>query len=118
MIAVQPTRGLDVGAVESAHRLLMERRTAGAAILLISEDLDEVLALSDRIAVLFEGRIAGIVDAADADVTTIGLQMTGGTGAEQRTDAAASVDGAAAAAGAAASAGGAAGEAASTGDEA
>jgi len=82
MIAVQPTRGLDVGAVESAHRLLMERRTAGAAILLISEDLDEILALSDRIAVLYEGRVAGITDAADADVTTIGLQMTGGSGAE------------------------------------
>ena len=53
-------------------------RAAGAAILLISEDLDEVLALSDRVAVLFEGRVVGITDAADADVTTIGLQMTGG----------------------------------------
>ncbi len=83
MIAVQPTRGLDVGAVESAHRLLMERRTAGAAILLISEDLDEILALSDRIAVLYEGRIAGISDSSDADVTTIGLQMTGGSGEDQ-----------------------------------
>jgi simple sugar transport system ATP-binding protein len=82
MIAVQPTRGLDIGAVESAHRLLMERRTAGAAILLISEDLDEVLGLSDRLAVLFEGRVVGVVDAADADVMTIGLQMTGGTGSE------------------------------------
>jgi len=81
MIAVQPTRGLDVGAVESAHRLLMERRAAGAAILLISEDLDEVLGLSDRVAVMFEGRIVGIVDAAEADVTTIGLQMTGALGA-------------------------------------
>ncbi len=79
MIAVQPTRGLDVGAVESAHRLLMERRAAGAAILLISEDLDEVLALSDRVAVMFEGRIVGMEDAADADVNRIGLLMTGGT---------------------------------------
>jgi ABC-type uncharacterized transport system ATPase subunit len=86
MIAVQPTRGLDVGAVESAHRLLMERRTAGAAILLISEDLDEILALSDRVAVMFEGRIVGIAPAADADVTRIGLQMTGGTGDERGAD--------------------------------
>ncbi len=50
MIAVQPTRGLDVGAVENAHQLLLERRAAGAAILLISEELDELIALSDRIA--------------------------------------------------------------------
>jgi simple sugar transport system ATP-binding protein len=78
MIAVQPTRGLDVGAIESAHRLLLERRAAGAAILLISEDLDEILALSDRIAVLYEGRIVGEFQAADADITRIGLLMTGG----------------------------------------
>ena len=79
MIAVQPTRGLDVGAVETAHKLLLERRAAGAAILLISEELDELLALADRIAVLYEGRIVGIMDAADADVAEIGLLMTGGT---------------------------------------
>ena len=60
MIAVQPTRGLDVGAVETAHQLLLERRAAGAAILLISEELDELLALADRIAVLYEGRIVGL----------------------------------------------------------
>jgi simple sugar transport system ATP-binding protein len=78
MIAVQPTRGLDVGAVELAHRLLLERRAAGAAILLISEDLDEILALSDRVAVLYEGRVAGIADTADTDIARIGLLMTGG----------------------------------------
>lgn len=78
MIAVQPTRGLDVGAVESAHRLLLERRAAGAAILLISEDLDEILALSDRVVVLYEGRIAGITGAAEAEIAHIGLLMTGG----------------------------------------
>jgi simple sugar transport system ATP-binding protein len=83
MIAVQPTRGLDVGAVESAHRLLMERRGAGAAILLISEDLDEVLALADRVAVMFEGRIVGIEDAATADINRIGLLMTGGTSGDR-----------------------------------
>ncbi len=78
MIAVQPTRGLDVGAVELAHRLLLERRAAGAAILLISEDLDEILALSDRVAVLYEGRVAGIADTAETDIARIGLLMTGG----------------------------------------
>jgi ABC-type uncharacterized transport system ATPase subunit len=83
MIAVQPTRGLDVGAVELAHRLLLERRAAGAAILLISEDLDEILALSDRVAVLYEGRIAGITEAAETDIAQIGLLMTGGTSGDQ-----------------------------------
>jgi general nucleoside transport system ATP-binding protein len=78
MIAVQPTRGLDVGAVEAAHRLLLERRTAGAAILLISEDLDEVLTLADRVAVMYEGRIVGMENASQADIATIGLLMTGG----------------------------------------
>ena len=78
MIAVQPTRGLDVGAVETVHRLLLQRRAAGAAILLVSEELDELLVLADRIAVLYEGRIVGLVDTADADVAHIGLLMTGG----------------------------------------
>jgi general nucleoside transport system ATP-binding protein len=82
MIAVQPTRGLDVGAVESAHLLLLERRAAGAAILLISEELDEILALSDRVAVLYEGRVAGICDTADTNIDRIGLLMTGGGGGE------------------------------------
>ena len=59
MVAVQPTRGLDVGAIEAVHRVLLDRREAGAAILLISEDLDEILALADRIDVMYEGRIVG-----------------------------------------------------------
>ncbi len=79
MIAVQPTRGLDVGAVENVHQLLLRRRAAGAAILLMSEELDELIALSDRILVMYEGRIVGAMDAADADVGQIGLLMTGGT---------------------------------------
>ena len=79
LIAVQPTRGLDVGAVETAHKLLLERRAAGAAILLISEELDELLALADRIAVLYEGRIVGMLDAADADISHLGLLMSGAT---------------------------------------
>jgi ABC-type uncharacterized transport system ATPase subunit len=78
LVAVQPTRGLDVGAIESIHRLILERRAKGAATLLISEDIDEILALSDRVAVLYEGRVVGLFDAADADVGEIGLLMTGG----------------------------------------
>jgi len=82
MIAVQPTRGLDVGAIESTHRLLLERRAAGAAILLISEDLDEILTLADRVAVMYEGRITGQFDADEADVERIGLLMTGASAEE------------------------------------
>ncbi|MEO8571450.1 MAG: hypothetical protein ABI553_07080, partial [Chloroflexota bacterium] len=78
LIACQPTRGLDVGAIETVHRLLLERREGGAGILLISEDLDEILALADRIAVMYEGRIVGSFDARTADVHEIGLLMTGG----------------------------------------
>jgi simple sugar transport system ATP-binding protein len=77
MIAVQPTRGLDVGAIEAVHDLLLARREAGAAILLISEDLDEIITLSDRVAVMYEGRIQGIRDAEGIDVNEVGLMMTG-----------------------------------------
>ncbi len=77
MVAVHPTRGLDVGATESVRNLLLKQREEGAAILLISEDLDELLTLSDRIAVMYEGRIMGIVDAEEADVEEIGLMMAG-----------------------------------------
>ncbi|MFN2151562.1 MAG: ATP-binding cassette domain-containing protein, partial [Anaerolineales bacterium] len=77
MIAVQPTRGLDVGAIESIQSLLLEQREAGTAILLVSEELEELLALSDRIAVIYEGEIMGIVQADEANVDEIGLMMTG-----------------------------------------
>jgi simple sugar transport system ATP-binding protein len=77
MIAVQPTRGLDVGAIEAIQTLLLAQREAGTAVLLISEELDELLALSDRIAVIFDGQIMGIVDADEADINEIGLMMTG-----------------------------------------
>ena len=77
LVAVQPSRGLDVGAVATVHRLLLERRAAGAAVLLISEDLDEILAIADRVAVIYEGRITGIVDSAGADIEELGLLMTG-----------------------------------------
>jgi simple sugar transport system ATP-binding protein len=75
MVAMQPTQGLDVGAIETVHRLLLEQREQGVAILLISEELEELLALSDRIAVMYEGEIVGEVT--DGDVDRIGLLMTG-----------------------------------------
>ena len=82
MVAVQPTRGLDVGAIESVHRLLLEQRTNGAAILLISEELEELISLSDRVYVIYEGRTMGEVkigteEASQELVDTIGLMMTG-----------------------------------------
>lgn len=75
LLAVQPTRGLDVGAIEGVQRLLLAQREAGAAILLISEELEELISLSDRIYVIYEGRIMGEVH--DGDVEKIGLMMTG-----------------------------------------
>lgn len=75
MIAMQPTRGLDVGAIEGVHKLLLSQREAGAAVLLISEELDELIGLSDRIYVIYEGEIMGEV--VDGDLEKIGLMMTG-----------------------------------------
>ena len=77
LIAAQPTRGVDIGATEYIHQRLLEQRAKGTATLLISEDLDEILALSDRVAVIYEGEIVGVVDRADADVETLGLMMAG-----------------------------------------
>jgi len=77
MVAVHPTRGLDVGATEAVRKLLLKQREQGAATLLISEDLDELFALSDRIAVLFEGEIMGITSAEDASLEGISLMMSG-----------------------------------------
>jgi simple sugar transport system ATP-binding protein len=77
MIAVHPTRGLDIGATEGVHKLLIEQRDAGAAILLISEDLDELFSLSDRLAVIYEGKIVGEMQTEGADIHRIGLMMAG-----------------------------------------
>ena len=78
LIASQPTRGVDIGASEYIHQRLLEQRQAGTATLLISEDLDEIRALSDRIAVIFEGRIIGIVVPNDAvTLEQLGLMMAG-----------------------------------------
>ncbi len=82
MVAVQPTRGLDVGAIEGVHRLLLAQREAGAAVLLISEELEELLALSDRVYVIYEGKIMGEVKIKSLEpdqelIEAIGLMMTG-----------------------------------------
>jgi ABC-type uncharacterized transport system ATPase subunit len=75
MVAMQPTQGLDVGAVETVHKLLLEQRKQGVAILLISEELDELLGLGDRIYVMYDGKIVGEVD--DGDIDRIAQLMTG-----------------------------------------
>jgi len=77
VVASQPTRGLDVGAMEYIHQRLLEERERGAAVLLLSEDLDEIFALSDRIAVIYEGELMGESPAREASREQIGLWMTG-----------------------------------------
>jgi len=77
LIAAHPTSGLDVGAIEFIWQLLLAERERGAAVLLVSEDLEEVFTLSDRIAVMFEGEFMGVVSANDADLEEIGLMMAG-----------------------------------------
>ncbi|MBA2273792.1 MAG: ABC transporter ATP-binding protein [Actinobacteria bacterium] len=77
LVVAQPTAGLDVGATEAIRRLLLEQRDAGVAVLLVSEDLDELLSLCDRIAVMYEGKVMGVVGAAGADREQIGLMMAG-----------------------------------------
>jgi ABC-type uncharacterized transport system ATPase subunit len=79
LVAASPTRGLDVAAIEAVHRYLHEAAAKGMAVLLISEDLDEILALADRVAVIYEGRIVGEVDPKGATVDEIGLLMAGGS---------------------------------------
>jgi ABC-type uncharacterized transport system ATPase subunit len=78
LVAASPTRGLDVGAIESVHTYLNEAAANGVGVLLLSEDLDEILTLADRIAVVYEGRIVGETTRAQANVEEIGLQMAGG----------------------------------------
>jgi len=77
LIAAQPTRGVDIGAIEFIHRRLVEARDAGRAVLLVSAELDEIRSLSDRIAVVYEGQIVDIVGP-DATDEQLGILMTGG----------------------------------------
>lgn len=80
LLAAQPTRGVDVGAIEFIHAQLRDARNAGKAILLVSADLAEVLALSDRIAVMYGGRIAALLARAEATEEVLGAYMTGAAG--------------------------------------
>ncbi|MGO9179833.1 MAG: ABC transporter ATP-binding protein [Candidatus Limnocylindrales bacterium] len=77
VVAASPTRGLDVGATEYVHRVLVGAAAGGAGVLLISEDLDEIIELADRIAVLYEGRVVGVVEASHATYEQLGLMMAG-----------------------------------------
>ena len=77
IVAVQPTRGLDVGAIEFIHKQLVAQRDAGKAVLLVSLELDEVMNLSDRILVMYEGQIVGEFDPKKTTVEELGLYMAG-----------------------------------------
>ncbi len=77
LVASQPTRGLDVGSIEFIHKQIIRMRDEGAGILLVSSELDEVLSLSDRVAVMFEGQIIDILPVEEADKDTVGLRMAG-----------------------------------------
>jgi simple sugar transport system ATP-binding protein len=76
-IASQPTRGLDVGSIEFVHKRIVRERDQGSAVLIVSSELDEVFALGDRIAVMYRGRIVGVLDAAKATREHVGLLMAG-----------------------------------------
>ena len=78
LIAVNPTRGLDVGAIEFVHRYLVEQRNKNKAVLLVSFELDEIMSVSDRIEVIFDGQITGSVPGKDADEKELGFMMAGG----------------------------------------
>jgi simple sugar transport system ATP-binding protein len=83
LIASQPTRGVDIGATQFVHERLVEKRDAGAAVLLLSAELDEILELSDRIAVIYEGQVMAVFNSGEATEEQIGLLMTGGTGHQE-----------------------------------
>jgi general nucleoside transport system ATP-binding protein len=83
LLAAQPTRGVDVGSTEFVHKKLVEARDAGLAVLVVSAELDEVMSLSDRIAVMYRGRIVEVMDAADATPERLGLLMATGTASGQ-----------------------------------
>ena len=80
LVAAQPTRGIDIGAIEFIHRRIVEQRDRGAAVLLVSAELDEILSLADRIAVLYDGKLMGVLKASLANRESVGLLMAGITG--------------------------------------
>ena len=82
LIACQPTRGIDIGSIESIHRQLLEYRNQGNAVILISSELPEIMSLSDRVIVLYKGEVTGEVDPTKTDMMQIGLLMAGITDKE------------------------------------
>lgn len=78
IIAAQPTRGVDIGAIEMIHNTILNEKTQKKAIMLVSAELSEIMALSDRIAVMYSGRIVGILDRKDATTEKLGILMAGG----------------------------------------
>ena len=78
LIVSQPTRGLDVGAIEYIHKRLIQERDNGKAVLVVSFELDEILDMSDRIAVIYDGAIQGILDPAETNKQDLGILMAGG----------------------------------------
>jgi simple sugar transport system ATP-binding protein len=79
LIVCQPTRGLDVGAIEYIHKRIIQERDNGKAVLLVSLELDEILSLSDRIAVMYDGHIVDVLDREDATEQKLGVLMAGGS---------------------------------------
>ncbi len=77
LVAVYPSRGLDVGATEAVRKRLLKQRAQGSAVLLISEDLEELLTISDKVAVLFDGEVMGVLPSEEAQIATLGLMMAG-----------------------------------------
>ena len=78
IIAAQPTRGVDIGAIEMIHNTILNEKTKKKAIMVVSAELSEVMALSDRIAVMYSGKILGILDRKDATTEKLGILMAGG----------------------------------------
>ena len=79
LVAAYPARGLDVGATEFVRKQMIEQSEAGTAVLLVSEDIEELVTVADRIAVLFEGKIMGILPSSEANTETLGMMMAGVT---------------------------------------
>ena len=88
LVVGQPTRGVDIGAIEFIHKRLIAMRDEGKAVLLVSVELDEILSLADRILVMFDGHFTGELEAADADERKIGLLMAGVTPTDDHGEAA------------------------------
>jgi simple sugar transport system ATP-binding protein len=78
LIAAQPTRGVDIGAIESIHKMILEEKERGKAVMVVSSELSEIMNLSDRIAVMCGGKITGVLNREDATEEKIGILMAGG----------------------------------------